>query len=67
MDGKGARDTKPRVSECPGFYWEKREREVFVKIKGEGRIKPHLPIYTKHRKGKGQFKRKAANDKNKNK
>jgi len=20
--------------------------------------KPHLPIYTKHRKGKGQFKRK---------
>jgi len=22
------------------------------------RIKPHLPIFTKHRKGKGQFKRK---------
>tara|TARA_R100001086_G_scaffold233949_1_gene155881 strand:+ start:206 stop:370 length:165 start_codon:yes stop_codon:yes gene_type:complete len=21
-------------------------------------LKPHLPIYTKHRKGKGQFKRK---------
>ncbi len=35
-----------------------------MKIKGEGRIKPHLPIYTKHRKGKGQFKRKLANDKN---
>ena len=36
----------------------------YMKSKGEGRIKPHLPIYTKHRKGKGQFKRKAANDKN---
>ena len=22
------------------------------------RIKPHLPIFTKHRKNKGQFKRK---------
>jgi hypothetical protein len=22
------------------------------------KLKPHLPIYTKHRKGKGQFKRK---------
>jgi hypothetical protein len=24
----------------------------------EGRVKPHLPVYTKHRKGKGQFRRK---------
>ena len=28
-----------------------------MKIKGLGRKKPHLPQYTKHRKGKGQFKR----------
>tara|TARA_R100001082_G_scaffold79601_1_gene46918 strand:- start:39 stop:152 length:114 start_codon:yes stop_codon:yes gene_type:complete len=29
-----------------------------MKIKKLGRIRPHLPLYTKHRKGKGQFKRK---------
>ena len=43
--------------------------ESFMKIKGEGRVKPHLPIYTKHRKNKGQFKRKknhwSQNDSNK--
>lgn len=27
-------------------------------MKKEGRKKPHLPIFTKHRKNKGQFKRK---------
>jgi len=27
-------------------------------MKIKGRIKSHLPIYTKHRKNKGQFKRK---------
>jgi hypothetical protein len=29
-----------------------------MKIKGQGKINPNLPVYTKHRKGKGQFKRK---------
>ena len=29
-----------------------------MKIKGQGRIKPHLPQFTKWRKNKGQFKRK---------
>ena len=29
-----------------------------MKIKGEGRVKPHLPQFTKWRKNKGQFKRK---------
>ena len=29
-----------------------------MKIKGKGRVFPHLPKYTKYRKGKGQFKRK---------
>ena len=24
----------------------------------KGRINPHLPVFTKHRKNKGQFKRK---------
>jgi len=27
-------------------------------MKIKGRALPHLPVYTKHRKGKGQFKRK---------
>jgi hypothetical protein len=31
---------------------------IIVKKKGLGRVKSHLPQYTKHRKGKGQFKRK---------
>jgi len=29
-----------------------------MKIKKLGRVSPHLPQHTKHRKGKGQFKRK---------
>ena len=32
-----------------------------MKIKGLGREKPHLPKVTKHRKNKGQFKRKKQN------
>jgi len=32
-----------------------------MKIKGLGREKPHLPKFTKHRKNKGQFKRKKQN------
>tara|TARA_R100000781_G_C4050118_1_gene117250 strand:- start:697 stop:831 length:135 start_codon:yes stop_codon:yes gene_type:complete len=31
----------------------------------KGRLNPHLPIFTKHRKGKGQFKRKKKKEPNK--
>jgi len=41
-----------------GKLTNKYSKRVVIRSYGMGRANPHLPQFTKHRKGKGQFARK---------
>lgn len=49
---------KSKKEKRGGDFINISEKSISLGMLGEGKSQKHLPIFTKHRKNKGQFKRK---------